>query len=395
VTIPLTPATGIDRARRGTRAVTFRWHQALRPRRGASPSASRLAVVPAGGRRQWIIALLSLATLACDAGAEPVFHKGMTLAHGYRPHNNLRSDEAAAAMRHLREEVHVEWIALTPFAYQRRADDVALHFGDDPPDDHLVHAIDRAHALGLRVLLKPHIWLRERTDSTWRGTIGMGSDEEWQRWFANYERFLLHYARLAQRADVDLLCVGVELARTMKEREDDWRALIGRVREVYDGPLTYAANWWGEYDEIGIWDAVDYVGVNAFFPLSSDADPGLDSLLVGAQRVADRIEAVHRATGRPVLFTEVGFKSTLGSTVTPWTWTRRYEPAVDVDLQARAYRAVLEVFWARPWFHGMYWWKWYSHADHGGPRNGDFTPRGKPAESVLSEWFRQMPTPSR
>lgn len=341
-----------------------------------------------------ILVLLTLLVLPCIAGelGAPVFQKGMTFTHGYRPQNNLMSAASAASLDYLRHSVHVEWIALNPFSYQRTVSDPSLYFGDDPRDAHLINAIRQAHDLGFGVMLKPHIWLRQKTDDAWRGNIGMNSEGDWRLWFENYERFILHYARMAEREHVEILCIGVELARTMKEREPDWRTLIDRVRQVYHGPLTYAANWWGEYDEIHIWDALDYVGINAFFPLSEDSSPDLATLRTGARRVADQVELVHLATGRPVIFTEVGYKSVRGSTVRPWEWTRRFEPAVDTNLQSRAYRAVLEALWERPWFCGMYWWKWHSDMAHGGPTDGDFTPRRKPAEGILSEWYRRTPT---
>ena len=65
---------------------------------------------------------------------------------------------------------------------------------------------------------------------------------------------------------------------TTIEREADWRDLITRIRKRYSGPIVYASNWWGEYDRIAFWDAVDYMGINAFFPLSDRADPSLAEL---------------------------------------------------------------------------------------------------------------------
>ena len=94
----------------------------------------------------------------------------------------------------------------------------------------------------------------------------MATEEEWQRWFGDYERFILHYAGLAAAAKVELFCVGVELAGSSLTREADWRRVVERVRERYQGPLVYAANWWEEYDRIPFWDALDYIGVNAFSP---------------------------------------------------------------------------------------------------------------------------------
>ena len=342
-------------------------------------------------RATWLLALLATASAADPF--EPIFQKGMSFAHGYRPQNNLTSAASGSSLQYLQQQVHVEWIALNPFSYQRTVSDPSLYFGGDPPDTDLVYAIRQAHKLGMRVMLKPHVWLRQKDDDAWRGRIGMQSEQDWRTWFDNYERFILHYARIAEREQVEILCIGVEMAQTMKERDADWRQLIGRIRQVYSGPLTYAANWWGEFDEIHIWDALDYVGVNAFFPLSTDAEPNLATLRVGARRVADQIELVHQATRRPVILTEVGFKSVRGSTVRPWEWTRRVEPAVDVKQQARAYQAVLEALWERPWFSGMYWWKWPSDLRHGGLADGDFTPRGKPAERVLSDWYSRSSEP--
>lgn len=313
----------------------------------------------------------------------------MSFAPGDRAGDDLLSPQSSASLAYLRRQVHVEWIALNPSAHQAAVDDPGLVFGDDPPDGHLVHAIRQAHRLGLGVMLKPHIQLREQSDLHWRGTIAMRTEADWRAWFASYERFLLHYARIAAREDVEILCVGVELALSAREREADWRLLIDRVRTVYDGPLTYAANWWGEYDAIGFWDALDYIGINAFFPLGEGPSPSLTDLRAGAGRVADEVELVHLATRKPVLFTEVGYKSIPGAGTRPWEWPRRVAPAVDVDLQSRCYQAVLETFWGRPWFCGMYWWRWYADLDQGGLLDGDFTPRRKPAEGLLTEWYRR------
>lgn len=51
------------------------------------------------------------------------------------------------------------------------------------------------------------------------------------------------------------------------------RRLIRQIRRVYHGPLTYAANWSGEYKQIRFWDALDYVGIQAYFPLRHGRQP--------------------------------------------------------------------------------------------------------------------------
>ncbi len=343
--------------------------------------------------------LFAVFLLAClhpgllSANPARQFHKGITFTHGYRGGDDMRSQRAEESLRYLRRNLAVEWIALNPFGYQRSVRDTEIRFRGDPPDEHLANGIREARALGFRVMLKPHIWLREQGGDDWRGTIGFDTEQEWEDWFASYERFILHYARMAAETETEIFCVGVELSRAATERPQDWRRLIAKIRAVYPGPLTYAANWWGEYDLVEFWDELDYIGVNAFFPIGDESSrTNLSTLTISAGRVADQIEAVHGQTGKPVLLTEVGYRSVRGATVRPWEWPRRDDRAIDLHLQERAYQAVLQAFWPRDWFYGLYWWKWHSDMSRGGAQNNGFTPRGKPAEDVINDWYSR-PTP--
>mgnify|MGYP006410160903 FL=1 len=342
-----------------------------------------------------LVFLFDLCFTAAHAEMTPQFQKGITFTHGYRGGDDMRSSTTQTSLRYLRGTLGVEWIALNPFGYQHSVTSTDISFRSDPPDEHLADGISQAHDLGLKVMLKPHIWLRQQGNDDWRGTIGFATEADWAQWFANYERFILHYARVAAETDVEIFCIGVELSRTVTERPDEWRQLIARIREIYPGPLTYAANWWQDYDVVSFWRELDYIGVNAFFPVTAEgAETNLTALRVGSTRIADQIEVVQRRTGKPVLLTEIGFRSVRGSTVRPWEWPRRDDGAIDLHLQQRAYQAVLESFWSRDWFYGLYWWKWHAAMDRGGARNNGFTPRGKPAEQVITDWFsRPAPRP--
>jgi len=101
-----------------------------------------------------------------------------------------------------------------------------------------------------------------------------------------------------------------------------WRDLIARVRHVYPGPLTYGANF-DEYEQVGFWDALDYVGINAYFPLGRY---GLqDEARVGVLRKAWEKVAAHleqAAPGHPVVLLELGWTRWLGSTVRPYSYSR-------------------------------------------------------------------------
>ncbi|RFP63474.1 hypothetical protein D0N36_19225 [Hymenobacter lapidiphilus] len=246
----------------------------------------------------------------------------------------------------------------------------------------------RAKQRGIRTLLKPHLWLRG--PSNWSGDINMTSETDWQIWFSSYSVFILHYARLAETGRLDALCIGTELERTVGH-EAEWRALIRQIRQVYHGPLTYAANWSGEFEQVKFWDALDFIGVQAYFPLSPEASPTKASLLAGWQEPLRRIAAVQKQYNKPVVFTEAGYKTTADAAAKPWEWPQQLDLLAPADeaTQAACYAALFETFWPRPWFKGLFIWKWYPGLQPDGParRHSDFTPQHKPAERVMSEWF--------
>jgi hypothetical protein len=114
--------------------------------------------------------------------------------------------------------------------------------------------------------------------------------------------------------------------RRRQTLETGWRELIAAVRERYTGRLTYAANF-DEYVSVAFWDALDLIGVNAYFPLRRHylpriRPPELEALLESRWSVVlERLDAFRRAAGledRRVLFTELGYSRRSHSTIEPW-----------------------------------------------------------------------------
>jgi len=104
-----------------------------------------------------------------------------------------------------------------------------------------------------------------------------------------------------------------------------WRVLIAKVRTVFGGKLTYAANF-DHYQEVQFWDALDIIGINAYFELRPDLRlDNLEARLTdGWRRVFDNIDRFRRqiqsnpAGVKPILFTELGYTQRRHSTVKPW-----------------------------------------------------------------------------
>lgn len=291
---------------------------------------------------------------------------------------------------------HVNWIVQTPFGWQRKHDSTELHlitagriyWGETDAGLEATTRLARSH--GLRVMLKPHIWLLESYQGSWRGEIQMNSEEEWKKWFENYRRFILHYADLAEQLNIEALCVGTELHIAAVEREADWRELISEIRKHYRGLLTYAANWHGEFEEIKFWDTLDAIGIQAYFPLSEENSPSLAELQQGWEKPLKQIEKIQKKYRKPVIFTEIGYRSTADAPRHPWEWPEKGPESQKIDLQtqARCYEAFFRTFWDKIWFAGVFWWKWFpNHGQAGGSNHPGFTPQNKPAEKVMAKWY--------
>jgi hypothetical protein len=281
-----------------------------------------------------------------------------------------------------------EWISQTPFAWQTAPDTPSLRMATSgriywgETDEGLRETARKARAAGLKTLVNPHIWLRDH--GTWRGTIAMKSEEDWKLWFSQYREMILHYAGQARDENIEALSVGTELAATT-QREADWRALIADVRKIFPGSLTYAANW-DEAERVGFWDALDWIGIQAYYPIAEAAGVPREQVMAAWTKRADALEALALRTGRRIVFTEAGYRSQRGSLVQPWVW--RDGGPVDLDEQARGYEGLFEALWTRPWFGGLFVWKWFpDHGHAGGPGDIGFTPQRKPAEEIIRKWF--------
>jgi hypothetical protein len=168
------------------------------------------------------------------------------------------------------------------------------------------------------------------------------------------------------------------------EYETHWRRLIDRCRQHFDGPLTYAASW-DEADRVEFWDAIDVVGVDAYFPITERADADRSDMLAGWQPWLQHLEALHQSSGRQVLLTEIGYRSIDGAGMHPYRFgdTGPYDPTEQADL----YWAALEATGDVSWIDGIVWWNWLARGG-GGPNDLDFTPVGKPALDQLSAAWR-------
>ncbi|MEM7087326.1 MAG: hypothetical protein AAF489_14155 [Bacteroidota bacterium] len=310
-------------------------------------------------------------------------HRGMSV-FGWR-------NEREEAVKDL-VKTNIEWVAVIPFLDQKDEQSTEVRLREtyahwSKRDSVFLKTISQLHDKGIHVQLKPHLWLQ----SGWRSNINFETSADWDVWFDSYRVNMLHYARMAQETGVALFCVGTELKTSIAQQPEKWDQLISEIKSIYNGRLTYAANWDGDYNEISFWDQMDYIGIQAYFPLTDTENPDLETIKNGWNEHLHLLKGLSEKHQRPILFTEVGYKSESSSTIKPWEWEHGlgvlYKEKSD-RTQMLAYEALFQKLWEQDWFAGLYIWQWNTQSrPERASKSLSFSPRYKPAENVIAKWF--------
>ncbi|SIS41874.1 GTA TIM-barrel-like domain-containing protein [Zobellia uliginosa] len=302
------------------------------------------------------------------------------------------ASRSEALQTHLEEvkQVYANHAAVMPFGFIRDVNSPEIIFNTDrqwfgETKKGAMQYIGLLHQNGIKTMVKPQIWI-------WRGeftgTLHMNSEAHWQELEASYEKFIMTYAEMAQETGTEIFCIGTELEKFVTNRPEYWHKLIAKIRTVYKGKLTYAANW-DEYPRVPFWKDLDYIGIDAYFPLSDEKTPSVKQLREGWQRWKPDMAALAEKTGRPVLFTEFGYRSMDYTAKKPWLVDRNQEN-VNLKAQVNAKQALFDEFWGEDWFAGGYVWKWFiDHDKAGGENDNRFTPQNKPAQEVIKKVYKK------
>lgn len=286
------------------------------------------------------------------------------------------------------KKVNANWVAVIPYGYtiigkpQVFFDTERQWWGEREAG--ILESIRKAKAENVKIMLKPQVYV----PGDWTGTLDFESDEDWTKWEASYTIYALRMAEIAAAEKVDLYCFGTEFKKAIRERPAYWVNLIRAIRRVYQGKLTYASNW-DNYHNIPFWSELDYVGINAYFPLSEAETPTKTALLDLWKPIAQQIEHFHCEINQPIIFTEFGYLSVNGSASKTWELENNIHN-IDINemAQANALDALYETFWEKDWWQGGFLWKWFPDMKgHEGYPEKDYTPQGKEAEKVVTKWY--------
>lgn len=250
------------------------------------------------------------------------------------------------------------------------------------------------------VIEERHLWVR-----------GSGGYDDLEVFLSERDQAKATWARRVSWLDKDDPVARINERRA--RMKDHWRDLIRSVREVYDGPLTYAANF-DQYRSVSFWDELDLMGINAYFPLRHSAAPDIgdaelaELLRQGWRGVLADIEEFRVSSGLPdkrVLFTELGYVRRRNCTIEPWAatgfsvvpaagggtellvWEDQPDDPVERALAVRAlYDAHLEI--GGEMLAGILYWKLSTVAAHADVEPFVLVLDGEPEDPLLRELRR-------
>ncbi len=277
----------------------------------------------------------------------------------------------------------VNWVAIHPYGSIRSDGTVGSRRIDpEHPPEWILRPIREAHARGMSILVIPHLayW---GSPWPWRGAIEFPEAADRARFFETYTTWITEIARAAR--DADGFSIGNETDKLVG-CEAQWRAVIAAVRVETKARLTYAANF-DAYARVPFWDALDAIGVQAYFPLCEADDPCEADLRAGWRKAIEGMRALSLRTGKPVVCTELGYDLSLDAARRPWE-SGRHRRDDARPLQERCLKVGLEEIGKETsWLRGAFLWKWFV----GAPRHEDFRMQAPEMQSVIAAIWAPPP----
>lgn len=272
-----------------------------------------------------------------------------------------------------------------------------------PSDEILLEEVKAYKNQGLKVMIGPQLCCNE-LDTKNR------SRQWWEAYFQETEKFLLHFAGLAEQAQADALVYAINVWNVQEvplDIEQEWRAILGNIKKAFRGEVGEMVWVLGPEvspepspipDPTAIkWaDLLDFIMVHSDFPLFNKDNPTDEELKVGADKILDGIKILYDKFGKPMILRNGYFnvKSTWkGQTfysISSVPWISEPESALkDSKYQfdgidhARTVHAYFRAIASNPWVIGYFHFG-YTHWED--PLSAWMSIRGKPTEDIWRKW---------
>jgi len=341
--------------------------------------------------------------LAFEAlGTRPGFMAGVEFAPDYIP--SWRA--AITSGLNFSQQLGGDFVILSPTwtAGDPGQHSLSIVAGNDLLWHELVTQINYVTISGQKTILYPQV-------NYTQGAVNYFASEQWSEefktaWHEQYQRFLFHHADLAQLMAVEALVISepsapyldveqhsVDMNRVLRALSDEqWNATITGLRQRFDGKLIGVVTISALNSYIPTWlDQVDMVYV--LFSPSLEINQGS---VVEIRRYFDsvldsRVKPIVSESGKPVLIgisypssEQAKFGITASNAyqiIAPGSGNQR---AIDLEIQAKIYSAVLQSCAARDWVNGFFSRGFFPYLELQDASSSIYR---KPSSEILWFWY--------
>jgi hypothetical protein len=298
-------------------------------------------------------------------------YKGLSIV---APSNEIDSSDWSSAM-----QTNFNTACLMPYAYMRNGSDVIFnherqYWGES--DKGTREMVQQAKKLGLKVMLKPHLWIMP---NIFTGQLNFDSPERWKSWAPSYREYIFHFAEIAEEENIELFCLATEMESFWTEAPEEFKLIIEGVKKRFSGKITYAANW-DEYTRFPYWNEFDFIGVDAYFPLDKNKPKK------SWTNHKNALIALSDSLEKQIIFTEFGYRSIADPFTKPWESYSNNN--ANYTAQLKAYEAFFTVWLIDEHIAGGFIWKWFMGNFRGSGSGTTFSPQFKPAEKLLRKYYK-------
>jgi len=277
--------------------------------------------------------------------------------------------------------------------------------------------INQARSLGLNVAIFPaprfntsaaEYWSAAARDAAW-----------WQKWFELYRAFAVNYADLATQSGAQTLILGGDWltpalpngsladgspSGAPADLEGRWKAILIEVRGHFNGKIFWALPYTGASLQTPLTFLQDTDGIYLLWsaPLTGQANATKSDMTNEAGRLLDNeVSALPALINKPIILAIV-YPSATGAAngcltdgrggCLEWGALSRPNPdtgtvALDLQMQADLYEALLTAVNGRPWINGFVSRGYYPPA---ALQDKSASVHGKPAADILWYWFPRL-----
>lgn len=313
---------------------------------------------------------------------------------------NIFDNFIASTNQQLRSS-HIQWVAISPTWDYLQTEPLPVIgiAGHSYKDAQLENHLAQLRADGFEVLMMPQICCTLPDPNTF-------NDAWWQEWLTQYRAYLFHMVDTANQYEVPYFAteasyiIDDNIPQAYKTQLED---LFAEAHARYNGEMGTLLYVMGNAEDsiycqqTSTTEAWDFLGINMWAGIATNSDPSHEELVANTLEVFDTcLRPLYEEYQVPIVLTQIAYPSVDGGLMGK---VDVFEPAIqlwepysdtfilDLEEQAMGYDAVMQAVAETPYILGTYPFVYYPDAF---PMSKEYNIRDKPAEQVLSEWYKSL-----